>query len=359
MSSSGTDLGRPTSTPEAVGWLLRLQEESSRPLNPDELREWERFASVAANRSELARLQDLWMVTRALGGPLPPSAAELLADDYDESMSIEQWQARRTTPPRRRGLTIHKSAWLAAAMVAGTAVAIWRYSAPINSEALPTSAAFNTAVAEQRLVELADGSVVTLGARTEIDSRLTDTERVIVLTEGEAWFKVAHDASRPFRVLAGNGVITALGTEFNVRRDVGMDLDRVTVTVGTGVVSVEPSTRNASPNNSEVVTVTPWRISKLTKGEELSYDARGLRSDVKRADIEATAAWKQGRIEYIHQPLEVVVARVNRYSRKPIVLEGDTVRELDLSGTVFEGQTDEWLRALQAAFPISVHETEE
>lgn len=67
-------------------------------------------------------------------------------------------------------------------------------------------------------VVLSDGSQVWLNT----DSRLTFPERFVgqervVTLHGEAYFKVAKDAKRPFIVLAGNIETRVLGTEFNFR----------------------------------------------------------------------------------------------------------------------------------------------
>jgi transmembrane sensor len=365
MSSMQEDRETAASRP-AVRWFLRLRGAESPALDPEELQQWEQFAADPANRQELAAVKELWRVVPTLGGPKMPSAAELDSDDFDDSMSVVQWMARSAAHKRTRPTSSGRPIkLLLAASLSAVAVAIGILSYAqhqLDLDSQQSMQAYATPIAEQRVLTLSDGSVVTLGARTEIQTRIAATERVIVLDRGEAWFKVAHDKQRPFRVFAGGGLITALGTEFNVRRDLDADLDRVTVTVSTGVVKVEPR-RTAEPRATALRQLiagrSDWEPAKLVQGQELSYEGAEERSQVKRADIEAAAAWKEGRLEYIHQPLKAVVARVNRYSKKPIVLADDAVGDLDYSGTVFEGQIDDWVRALHSAFPISIVEDDE
>lgn len=71
---------------------------------------------------------------------------------------------------------------------------------------------------QKLMVHLNDGSKVRLNSGSEIryHKYFSDTSRVIVL-EGEAFFEVAKDALRPFRVISGGTVTEALGTSFNVR----------------------------------------------------------------------------------------------------------------------------------------------
>ena len=66
-------------------------------------------------------------------------------------------------------------------------------------------------------ITLPDGSVAYLhpGARLVFPTAFIGKERAVVL-EGEAYFKVAHDAAHPFVVMAGDIETTVLGTEFNV-----------------------------------------------------------------------------------------------------------------------------------------------
>lgn len=58
--------------------------------------------------------------------------------------------------------------------------------------------------------------------------------RLLELDRGEALFRVARDAARPFQVRIDDRVIEALGTQFNVYRRA----DDVLLTVVEGRVSV-------------------------------------------------------------------------------------------------------------------------
>ncbi len=71
---------------------------------------------------------------------------------------------------------------------------------------------------------------------------------------------------------------------------------------------------------------------------------------------QARKAWKHGHLEYLHIPLKVVIPSVNVHSAKPIVLADEAVGNLLFSGTVFEDQVTDWLRALALTLPIVVIE---
>lgn len=75
---------------------------------------------------------------------------------------------------------------------------------------------YTTAVGEQKLLTLADGSTVVMNTDTALAVAYSQGERRIRLLQGEAEFIVTHDRSRPFVVSSKNRTVTALGTEFSV-----------------------------------------------------------------------------------------------------------------------------------------------
>jgi transmembrane sensor len=289
--------------------------------------------------------------------------ADIAADDYDGSVPISQWIAqgykrRKVWQPSRAATFLAM-----AASVAFVSIGLVKYGQQLLPAILGNRVQhYATGPSERRQIELPDGSNITLGARTEISTHYTAGRRVIFLDRGEGWFSVAHDSRRPFEVFAGERVIRAIGTQFDVRRERDPNLDRTTVTVDSGTVEVAPPPRETvvyhdkgspSPSSSNRPRAIPAR---LVKGQELTYEAGGRQGSVTTADLSAVSAWKEGRLEYRQNPLRDVIVQVNRYSEKPIEIADDAAGELPFSGTVFEGQVPEWLRAVETAYPIDVIE---
>ena len=79
-------------------------------------------------------------------------------------------------------------------------------------------------------------------------------------------------------------------------------------------------------------------------------------SEATLTQAEARKAWKAGHLEYLRTPHKVVIPSVNVHSKKPIVLADEAVGNLLFSGTVFEDQVTDWLRALSITLPIVVIE---
>jgi transmembrane sensor len=107
-----------------------------------------------------------------------------------------------------------RSPWRVAAAVTGIAVALgiaWQLS-PLGY----TPGEYRTGIGEQRMVELDDHSRIALDAASRLQVRYSKDVRIAVLKEGQAQFSVAHDPGRPFKVIAGDRTIIAVGTVFTV-----------------------------------------------------------------------------------------------------------------------------------------------
>ncbi len=99
------------------------------------------------------------------------------------------------------------------------------------------------AVGHQLTATLDDGSTIQLNTDTRIELQYSSRERTVRLQRGEAHFAVAPDAERPFVVVAGSGVVRAVGTEFNVYLSDGNQTE-VTVTEGIVEIAQEKPLRN-------------------------------------------------------------------------------------------------------------------
>src|SRR3546814_17926050 len=105
-----------------------------------------------------------------------------------------------------------------------------------------------------------------------------DNQRALVLERGEVMFGVAHDSQRPFRVAAGNGTVTALGTRFQIRREPA----QVTVTLLDGRVPLERLDSGES--------------RQLTPGDQDTYGDAGPPVAVRMVDTEVVRRWTSGRL---------------------------------------------------------------
>ncbi|MDR1780501.1 MAG: FecR family protein [Tannerella sp.] len=129
---------------------------------------------------------------------------------------IAQEQA---TAPRR---TLHIPEWLRiAAAIVIAVTATWQVMTHLNSrpqtELAATLQTITVPAGQTVNMTLADGTSVWLNSRTQLrfPGSFDGGQREVWL-EGEGFFDVATDRSKPFVVHAGKYAVTALGTQFNV-----------------------------------------------------------------------------------------------------------------------------------------------
>jgi ferric-dicitrate binding protein FerR (iron transport regulator) len=191
-------------------------------------------------------------------------------------------QPRHSTAPNAG------SPWRRAA-VGGTILAaaavlaiVWR--APRDpSPTMPASAVREVASAraQQTHVTLQDGSRVVLnaGSRLRYSDDFGRTSREVEL-DGEGYFDVVHDESRPFRVRARGSVAEDLGTRFVVRAYGDGSPTQVVVAQG----SVSLARDGATPAQARVL--QPGQLGRLERDGRVT-----VLDDV---DVERWVSWTRG-----------------------------------------------------------------
>ena len=97
---------------------------------------------------------------------------------------------------------------------------------------------------ELRHLPLPDGSWLTLNTQTALDVEFGAKLRRVRLLQGEAFFQVAKDPSRPFIVIGPNAQVRTVGTSYSVRLSAP---DAMNVLVSTGRVAIEAVDRERGP----------------------------------------------------------------------------------------------------------------
>jgi transmembrane sensor len=354
MSRSGdTDAMSANCFEEAATWHARWQDAASEALSPEEVDRWAQWSGIADNKRAYDAVEFVAQAKYALTPPPLPTAEELAADDSDGIIFLP----RDAEQPRPRG-SLHR--WrrptLLAVAAAVTAVGFTPVMRWLNLDRAEPVHVVSTSSGEIKQLVLRDGSRVTLGAKSELSVHYGQCLRTIMLASGEALFNVAHDPRCPFIVIAGGGAITALGTEFSVRRT----LDRVTVQVAEGMVDVQPRDALVSvpwPKDPDIPSVN-WPDAKLTQGQEVTYAGNERRSAVASEDPHVATAWLDGRRVYRHEPLAYLVADIGRYFEEPIEVDHD-VGDLQFTGLVYESQVKKFLQDLEIIFPVKVSRTDD
>jgi transmembrane sensor len=313
---------------EAAAWIWRMDSAVVAVADRQAFDAWLR--QDPRHRLAAAKLSAVW------------SALDGLAEaKHEEKIAAfaESAQLPLLHHPRRR--------WMAAAaMLAAVAVgALWLQRAG----ELHT---LTTAVGQQRNVTLADGSIVALNTNTIVETDLQRNVREIYLRKGEAHFQVAHDRSRPFLVHAGDAVVRAVGTAFEVRVLTDQHVD---VVVDEGRVEVQttapvPSSPNPSTNPRPAAAVRA-----LTAGERLSTAGQGVAiTHISAQQLSSELAWREGAVIFDGEPLSEAIAEIGRYTDARIVISDPRIAGLRVGGRFRTGDLQEFFDALQTALPVSI-----
>ncbi len=209
----------------------------------------------------------------------------------------------------------------------------------------PETTAYETAVGEQQVVDLADGSKITLNTGTRVRVDYGKHSRQIVLEYGEAYFDVVKEAKRPLSVSAGGHVVTVLGTSFNVFRTG----KQVEVVVLDGAVGVSEKALDRPAGTSGVEAV----ILRAGVGATFRQGSAPVVQETPQ-DIERVKNWLAGYVRFDNEPLYRVVGEINRHSPKKILIEDTTIMNMPISGSFKLVNIDLVLAGLEDVFPLEV-----
>ena len=205
---------------------------------------------------------------------------------------------------------------------------------------------YATAVGERNSVTLPDGSVVTLNTDTVLRTVAARDRRLVYLDRGQAFFRVAKDADRPFIVHAAGRTVTALGTAFDVR----VEGKRFEVTLVEGKVRVEapaPVTAVAAPAGGPPA-APAVRTTEMLAGDRFvaSTDTEWV---VAHADTAKQTSWLVGRLKFEDEPLGQIAAEFGRYSNRKIVIDDPVLAARPVSGTFRADDEEAFAEALEIA----------
>jgi len=231
-------------------------------------------------------------------------------------------------------------------VTASVAIAVALFAALAPSPQTGTNVDFySTSVGEQRSVTLSDGSIVDLNTHTRVEVSYRERQRNINLVQGEAYFSVSSDKSRPFVVSIDGAKVTAVGTEFNIYRKEPMD---IAVTVTEGIVEVTERPDVAIPNPNPIL---------VKRDGHVTIGPRGL-SRVSKVVGTKNTAWRSKTLVFNNTSLVSAIAELNRYLPYVVDASNPALHKLFVSGTFSTDAPDETLLAIASSFKLSILESD-
>jgi len=320
---------------QALRWLTKKQN----TLSAKEQKQFAAWWLQGDNASRYRQMEQLWNTV----GQLP-----------QESVA----QLRRTLPDRRTNIT-RPAFWRWPQMTAVLLllVLVWPVSQWLAPPLMTTTA--QTGRGETRQLSLPDGTSLTLDADTRVQVRYYAHRREVTLSQGQAYFQVAHLADRPFVVLSGPSRVTVLGTEFSVRYiPHSMSGEGVAVAVSSGVVRV---------GAREWLQDSLWRalaslqsapderhLLVLRSSQRAVSDATGDLTRQSSVALNTIADWRQSRVIFDNTPLNLALAEFARYGEMPYQLASGDIAALRISGSFDVHRIDSFAHMLPKVLPVKI-----
>ncbi|WP_256002034.1 FecR family protein [Pedobacter deserti] len=169
-------------------------------------------------------------------------------------------------------------------------------------------------------VILPDGSKVWLNASSSLKfpASFANTQQREIYLQGEGYFEVAKDKSRPFVVHAAGQVVRVLGTHFNLNAYGDEPVVKTTLLEGSVVIVPDK-------------TIDDTESALLKPGQQAVFKAGQLK--ISDADTEQAVAWKNGFFIFKNQTLPEIMKEVARWYDIEVRYEGYK-SNLTFSGTL-------------------------
>ncbi|HTV32371.1 MAG TPA: FecR family protein [Methylocella sp.] len=282
---------------------------------------WVRLRAGALTREEKAAF-DLWLAS---------DPAHRVAFDEVSRMSGKLADLRPSPQPKRF-TPVSLRFWLAGVgALAAASIALY---ADFDDLTAYLRADYYTGTRAPQLVTLDDGSHIELDAHSAIKVNYGSDERRLTLIEGEAWFEVAPNPTRPFIVEAAGGTVTALGTAFDIALEKSDGIARVTVT---------EHRVNISSGGKDVV---------VEEGETSSFSRSATTEAPLRVDVEIATAWRRGLLIVEKRPLSDVLAALGRYHHGFIACMSAEVCSRRVSGVFGTDDPFQALREIESSLGL-------
>jgi len=232
------------------------------------------------------------------GKKLSRNEEGLVFDDLDQRMEL---MMSESVPVKRM-----KYQWLQVAAIflvlcgGGWYIKIRFTAKPVLPETYTEIRSLNGVKKE---VSLKDGTTVFLnsGSSVFVSSRFGERNREVKL-KGEAFFKVHHDASKPFIIHSGKLQTTVLGTSFDIKAY--PDDEQVKITVSTGKVKVE----SAGTKGKQQL-----YAKALTHNQALVYNTAKDSHSVRAVNADSTSSWRTNHLIFDNASYPEIIRTLSRW----------------------------------------------
>lgn len=236
----------------------------------------------------------------------------------EESYGMLQ-QRLEPTRRKRKVLSIRYAAAVAAGLVLliGFGWMFYSYQRPA-----PVLVAFTGAATQ--LIQLPDGSKVTLNRHSQLSYPQTFGKERMVELNGEAYFEVSKNPEKPFRVKTNGVTVSVLGTHFNVNAYAADSLVETTLLEGSVAVS--------DNRNGNQVILSPNETAVYRK-------ANGMLTLHSESDAGNEISWCKGILSFDNTPMGEIARELSHYFNVNIRIKSGDLRNYKLSARFKQDET--------------------
>lgn len=347
---------RDNNADQAQFWVQRLASGESDAHDIEALKKWlaQSPAHASAFERERAFWQDMGAHRHLFQSGMPTQADKtdqpLLEDTARAPHHHGRWHwplrssrngTSRKTSPQKTGPTGKKRIMKGAAMKGLAIAAALLVTVLAGPEIIVHLRADHiTATGTIKTVTLADGSRMVLDSQSAIAIAYDGTERRLELLRGRAWFDVAHGDSRPFRIVAADGMTEDIGTAFEVAHEAdGSARTGVSVSVSEGMARMTPS-----PQGQPLT---------LKAGERAGYFGGEAHMYAPVAP-DRIAGWRHGEVLIHNEPLSAALTEIGRYHKGKIWLASPSSGTKIVSGIFRTDESEDAVAALASSAGLRV-----
>ncbi len=204
------------------------------------------------------------------------------------------------------------------------------------SEILPSRVEIVAPAWSRVQFSLPDGTQGWLNSQSSLNYNSGFNAHREVVLHGEAFFDVVENPAKPFRVKTHDVIVTVLGTKFNVE---AYDNEN-----SVGVVLEEGKLRYYNKDINKTFSIEP--------NEYIIYDKSARRCRTEVVQAEKYIGWKEGKLIFRNDPLDVVAKRLERWYNIEVQVVGSITNQPILRATFVDEDLEEVLNLLKLSLPI-------
>lgn len=302
---------------QAREWFVLLQHDKS-PATYNKFKQW--YNASDLHQQAYQQIQHTWDKSY--------EAAKSLSQKEDATLAtyLQKMDAPVRKPFFKRWSVVSSLSFACLCIISFT----WFY----HSTLLNTwNADYQTAIGEQRSVQLSDGSIILMDTDTAIKQSYTDKTRNITLLQGRASFEVTK-SKVPFIVHVNDGAVRVYGTKFDVEKK----------SQGGFVALEHGSISFTLPESDHELMLKP--------GQQITFQNNSA-YQLEEANLPEITSWQNQRYVFYRTSFNDIIQTLSRYQSGKIIILSPHLSDQLFTGNVTLNNINEAIVELQTQIKFS------